>query len=583
MPTGALKSMATKSHKSQSTLERYYSDAKESYENLEDKSHVTDKWAYIMGIVKKRAGLSDALDIDGETINEYIEMKHLSEDVQDDLRRERDKFVNLVQKHLDSGFKGGPRELSHAVAHSLKIPPQDISNQTIIQVGKMIDNHKKQTELKEGVQYPGGYDSSHDARTIAQTAARHAEMGNNEHYKKGVELLAKKRGISHEDAASEVESHRSKQKSFRQPAPAFGGESETIVLSDELELLNEDEFVARHGKDVYDELVKARKDQALKIKTNRNFWKDATKDSTPKPSVTDINKASKIGTHAPMKPTPANLKAASKSAKSFATSPLGPNPHDTETYSACGHDDAVCAAKDAAAVRAIELKQAYKYTRNVLGMKENTTDLFLTRENEVLEEELFLMNEALQEVINESPNKGTHNMGDVISSFQLQLRGGRQERSLRQADTDMLNMFGKHLSKHADQKGNVTGDQIKAAYVQTLKDYRGSSHVSQRPGDYEGRGLVRRGRELWQTDPLGNASKKIVGGRPVEMEPGSEEDIKTRKKPAGPSVFVPKYQLGPQESACLQDMVDLVNEVLLIENDRVECTNYEKEQETQEA
>lgn len=54
MPSDALKSLAKKSEKSLADLERYWKEAKNDVP-----SDVDDKYAYIMGIVKKRAGLSE--------------------------------------------------------------------------------------------------------------------------------------------------------------------------------------------------------------------------------------------------------------------------------------------------------------------------------------------------------------------------------------------------------------------------------------------------------------------------------------------------------------------------------------------
>ena len=57
MPVPALKSLAKKAGKSLRTLERYWEEAKKAWEALKDK-HGKNKWAYIMAIVKRRAGLS---------------------------------------------------------------------------------------------------------------------------------------------------------------------------------------------------------------------------------------------------------------------------------------------------------------------------------------------------------------------------------------------------------------------------------------------------------------------------------------------------------------------------------------------
>ena len=57
MPVPALKSLAKKARKPLSTLERYWREAKRAWEALKDKRG-KNKWAYIMAIVKKRAGLS---------------------------------------------------------------------------------------------------------------------------------------------------------------------------------------------------------------------------------------------------------------------------------------------------------------------------------------------------------------------------------------------------------------------------------------------------------------------------------------------------------------------------------------------
>lgn len=68
MPIPALKSMAKKSGKKLSDLERYLEDAKEQV-----KGDVKDKYAYIMGIVKKRAGLDEGI-FKSAQLNEVIVM-----------------------------------------------------------------------------------------------------------------------------------------------------------------------------------------------------------------------------------------------------------------------------------------------------------------------------------------------------------------------------------------------------------------------------------------------------------------------------------------------------------------------------
>ena len=57
MPVPALKSLAKKAKKPLSVLERYWREAKKAWQALKDKEG-KNKWAYVMAIVKKRAGLS---------------------------------------------------------------------------------------------------------------------------------------------------------------------------------------------------------------------------------------------------------------------------------------------------------------------------------------------------------------------------------------------------------------------------------------------------------------------------------------------------------------------------------------------
>jgi len=66
MPTKTLKSMAKKSNKSSKDLERYWGQAKKQAK----KKGVKNKYAYMMGIVKKRAGLGENTEPEGELTKE---------------------------------------------------------------------------------------------------------------------------------------------------------------------------------------------------------------------------------------------------------------------------------------------------------------------------------------------------------------------------------------------------------------------------------------------------------------------------------------------------------------------------------
>jgi len=493
-----------------------------------------------MGIVKRRAGIQESWmdDIDPQSLDEYFEMRKESMDA-----APWSAFNDTINtpENADDLEDIGEVDPNHA--------------------------HTGQPKVSEGVQHPGGYDSDHDVRTTAQIAAHHKDKGRDDHADRGAAIIAKKKGISHEEAHDEIDSHRKAGKTATGGGgPSFGGDESEELDMYAMEFLNEflnEEDELRTGKEVYQSLKQARDAKAASLKKQKSYWNDVRNISDPKPSRKDLGDAARRGARwdhgDPMKPTPANFKAAGKSADKFSKEPLfggGPNPYDTETYSACGAADAEGCAKDDAAQDAVEYKRAYKYTRNTLGMKEDTRGkgvVFETRELQPLEEELEMLNEAY--------TAKSHNIGDVIGSFQNTLKGGAEDRELGDEENSMLSTFGKHLSHQAGSDAKVSGDQIRTAYKTTIAQHR-QTHVSKDPMDYHGRGLVKTGAgDTWQTDDAGNIAKKIVGGRPVKMEPGSEEDKETRKKLKGPA-----YGGGvSKESSGFEDMLAMTDAVQLTE------------------
>lgn len=80
MPTAQLKSFAEKSGKPLADLERYWDSAKA--DAAEKFKHGSKKfWAYVVGIVKKRAGLSEQL-----TFKDFIALREDFE-IDEDLKR----------------------------------------------------------------------------------------------------------------------------------------------------------------------------------------------------------------------------------------------------------------------------------------------------------------------------------------------------------------------------------------------------------------------------------------------------------------------------------------------------------------
>ena len=71
MPIPALKSMAKKTGKSVSTLERYWDDAKKS-----SKKKGPNKYAYMMGIVKKRAGM-ESIKFKSKELTEMLTREYI--------------------------------------------------------------------------------------------------------------------------------------------------------------------------------------------------------------------------------------------------------------------------------------------------------------------------------------------------------------------------------------------------------------------------------------------------------------------------------------------------------------------------
>lgn len=72
MPIPALKSMAKKTGKSVKTLERYWDDAKKSAKKQSPK----DKYAYIMGIVQKRAGI-ESIQFKNKELTEILTKEYI--------------------------------------------------------------------------------------------------------------------------------------------------------------------------------------------------------------------------------------------------------------------------------------------------------------------------------------------------------------------------------------------------------------------------------------------------------------------------------------------------------------------------
>lgn len=70
MPVPVLKALADKSGKSLADLERYWNDAKKQ---LDKKDMADDDYAYIMSIVKKRAGINESFLESKLAAKEYIE------------------------------------------------------------------------------------------------------------------------------------------------------------------------------------------------------------------------------------------------------------------------------------------------------------------------------------------------------------------------------------------------------------------------------------------------------------------------------------------------------------------------------
>ena len=106
MPIPALKSLADKSGKSLSDLERYYNDAKKQL----GKEPSDSDYAYIIGIVKKRAGIKEI----EMKVKDFIESKLNAKDFIEKYYKEDETPPTVTPGAVDSNIKAEPENVNPA-------------------------------------------------------------------------------------------------------------------------------------------------------------------------------------------------------------------------------------------------------------------------------------------------------------------------------------------------------------------------------------------------------------------------------------------------------------------------------------
>lgn len=119
MPAAALKSMADKSGKSLKTLERYWKQA----EKQAEKQSPDDKYAYIMGIVKKRAGISEAFEFKCDMLNENI-VSAGAKAIAPAIKKLGKKAAPLLKKAGEKALEKGIEKVGEKVKEKMDSPDE---------------------------------------------------------------------------------------------------------------------------------------------------------------------------------------------------------------------------------------------------------------------------------------------------------------------------------------------------------------------------------------------------------------------------------------------------------------------------